>query len=116
MKYVYLPSVATLSLCHSGHLTEGLHTGAPPLVPIQSLLSPSLLAPTLALQAGPDPVPGPKADQGILLSFFVCVYFILFFLPLNYSHNILHLLCCLKSEPLVLTCNAHITARPILDF
>ncbi|KAF3846664.1 hypothetical protein F7725_003742 [Dissostichus mawsoni] len=47
-----------------GHLTEDLPTDAPPLVLIQSLLSPSLLAPTRALQAGPDPGPGPKGDQG----------------------------------------------------
>lgn len=59
------------SLCRSGHLTEDPATDAPPLDLIQSLRSPSLLAPTRAHQAGPDPVPGPdpKADRGIL-SFF----------------------------------------------
>lgn len=65
-------NIYLLYVCRSGHLTEDLPTDAPPpLVLIQSLLSPSLLAPTHALQAGPDPGPSPKADQGILsLCFF----------------------------------------------
>lgn len=47
-----------------GHLTEDLRTKAPPLAVIQSPLSPSHLAPTLAPQADPDHAPGPKADPG----------------------------------------------------
>lgn len=70
MRNLYLYSVAALSLCHSGRLTEDLPTDAPRLALIQSLLSPSLLVPTLTPQAGPDPVrdPDPKADQGVLIS------------------------------------------------